>query len=268
MSSKPFLGLCASVLCRGLATASIVCGILMLLTTTAFAQSTSILSMPPCSAGGGPNGSYGSTLDLSTTSNSVVTDPNWTINGGSAYHITAAQVASMYSSPVWSPVANWLQPNPFPLPDGSAAPGIYIYEIQFTIPECALKTLSLSGSYLVDDYVQNITLNGHPYAPFNSPFPQYCNLHPDCFTGTPTAFSFTNPADFVVGVNRLRIRVRNLEFWTGLAVNASVTSTCANAQCSNVKLCKVAGPGVAAGTPFTFNYTFGSNSGSASIPAG
>ncbi len=267
-SFRNFLSLFASVLCRSLATASIVCGILMLLTTPASAQSVTPAVMPPCSADGGPNGGYGSSLDLSTTSNSVVTDPHWTINGGPAYHITAAQVASMYSSIVWTPVANWLQPNPSPLPDENAAAGIYIYEIQFRIPLCALETLSLTGSYLVDDYVQDITLNGHPYAPFNSGYPLYCNLHPGCFAGTPTPFSFTNPADFVAGVNTLRIRVRNLELWTGLEVNATLTSTCANAQCGNVKLCKVAGPGVAASTPFTFNYSSIRGSGTASIPAG
>jgi hypothetical protein len=265
---KASLDLFTTRLRRGFVCASIVCGILMLFSTPASAQLTTILSMPPCSADGGPNGGYGSSLDLSTTSNSVVADPHWTINGGPAYHITAAQVASMYSSPVWTPVANWLQPNPAPLPDPYAAAGIYVYEIQFTIPECAQQTLSLSGTYLVDDYVQDITLNGHPFAPFNSPFPLYCNLHFGCWAGTPTPFSFVNPADFVVGVNRLRIRVRNLEEWTGLAVNATLTSTCANAQCGNLKLCKVAGPGVAASTPFTFNYTSIPATGTASIPAG
>ncbi|MGA3372121.1 MAG: hypothetical protein ABSC48_10220 [Terracidiphilus sp.] len=265
---KAPLALFATRLSRGFACASILCGILMLLSTPASAQGVSVAAMPPCSADGGPNGGYGSTLDLSTTSNSVVTDPYWTINGGPAYHITAAQVASMYSFTVWTPDANWLQPNPSPLPDGSAAAGIYIYEIHFRIPECALETLSLSGSYLVDDYVQDITLNGHHYAPFNSGYPLYCNLHAGCFAGTPTAFSFTNPADFVAGVNTLRIRVRNLELWTGLEVNATLTSTCANAQCGNVKLCKVAGPGVAASTPFTFNYSSIHGSGTASIPAG
>lgn len=257
-----------SLLCRGLAGATIFCAMLLLQTVPAFAQSTSIAVMPPCSPNGGPNGGYGSMLDLSTTSNSVVADPYWSINGGPAYHITAAQVASMYSSPVWTPVANWEQPNPAPLPDGSAAAGFYVYQIQFRIPACALGTLNLSGTYLVDDYVQDITLNGHHFAPFNSPYPTYCNLHPGCFNGTPTPFSFTNPADFVAGVNVLRIRVENLEVWTGLAVNATVTSTCANAQCGNLKLCKVAGPGVTASTPFTFNYTSIFGSGTASVPAG
>ena len=157
---------------------------------------------------------------------------------------------------------NWLQPDPGPLPDSNAAAGNYTYRIQFYVPEC-VGPLALTGEFWADNTVTSLTVNGHP-VPFAP-----CTPSNNCFAvghGT----TFTVPPAFLHGaLNTLAIVVYNQGAWTGLAVNATLSSDCSGSengvtnQCATLKVCKVAGPGVASGTPFTFGYTdhFGSGTG-------
>ena len=111
-------------------------------------------------------------------------------------------------------------------------------------------------------------MNGYP-VPFAP-----CTPSNNCFAvghGT----TFTVPPAFLHGaLNTLAIVVYNQGAWTGLAVNATLSSDCSGSengvanQCATLKVCKVAGPGVASGTPFTFGYTDNFGSGTGSIPAG
>jgi hypothetical protein len=260
-----------SVLHRSFASVAVFCGILLLLTAPALAQRRAVspVAMPPCSPTGGPNGGYGSTADLSTTSTAVsgATDPHWTVNSHLAYHLlTPAQIPG-----AWNPGTNWLQPNVAPLPDSGASAGYYTYQIQFDIPQCVdTSDLVLTGEYWADNWVTSFQVNsfiGPTCMPAND----------DCFAiGHGTAF--TIPASALVPLpahNTMTIIVYNFGSWTGLSVNATLTGDCSGSgvngttnQCGNLKVCKVAGPGVASGTPFTFNYTSAHASGSASIPAG
>jgi hypothetical protein len=267
-----------SMLRRGFAGLAVFCGILVLFATPAFTQGpppgVTPVVMPPCSSGGGPGGQYGTSADLSTTSNAVVADPHWAVSAVSAlppphpavfpaYHLLSTQIPG-----AWNPASNWLQPNAAPLPDGNASVGYFTYRIHFGIPACALATVALKGEYWADNSVTTFDVNGVPLGPL-------C-LTNTCFQASHgTNFNFTIPAGILhplPAYNTLTIVVYNSGGYTGLEFNATLTSTCSGAngttQCGNLKLCKVAGPGVASGTPFTFNYTSVPASGTASIPAG
>jgi hypothetical protein len=135
----------------------------------------------------------------------------------------------------------------------------YIFDAEFTMPPC-YTAQSLSGSMLADNaaaaYLNNnllaaqSTVNGGGPANFT----------------TPTTFSTTS--FFQPGTNTLDFLVED-HSTPQVGLQFSVTVSYVKTTCGGtLKICKVAGLGVSVGTPFTFNYTVGSASGSVSVPAG
>lgn len=245
------------------------------LTSSALAQGAVAppppISLPACTQEAQPV-----SLDLSTTSVAPV-DPNWTVSAVSAsaspstanlnaYHLTTAQVATIMngSLPGWALLPNWLQPSASPLPNSAAAVGYYTYQMRFNIP-CPVdsyRALAISGQYWADNTVTAFLVNGN-----SVPSVPLCS-NPNACPTVVTAFSIPR-TNLQSGVNTITIVVHNAGFNTGLAVTATLNGTCGDAcvpRSGLLKICKVAGSGVAVGTPFTF--TVSGVSASYPVPAG
>jgi hypothetical protein len=265
--------------------------ILLLLTTPAFAQGLPLplspprelslpLSLPTCTLVNQPL----PPLELGTTSTATI-EPNWTVSAVSTsptpssnpnispYHLSSAQVAGIGG---WAPISNWVQPSQTSTAYGKAAGGYYTYQIQFVIP-CSIASygpnIAVTGTYWADNSVTTILMNNNFGTTCSTPS---CTCSTSlCFKipGTPFAF---NHNTLRTGLNTLTIVVQNDgPSWTGLAVTAELSGAICGAACvpptGLIKVCKVAGPGVPVGAPFTF--TIGSSvisigSTTITVPAG
>src|SRR6185503_2106257 len=82
--------------------------------------------------------------DLSTGQSGPV-DPQWKVNGNSAY--TTPSVGSWMSL---AP-AQWIQPTSSPTPDPSVSKNTFKYTIRFKVPECPAGPVLLTGSFAADN---------------------------------------------------------------------------------------------------------------------
>ena len=223
-------------------------------------------------------------LDLSTlsTTASGTADPHWWNIG--PYTNSGLPPVKSYGGPSpwstsdnnWTALANnWVQPTQSNSADGNAPAGIYTYTIWFYLPCTAYTGVNLSGFFAADNE-GSIYLNGHWLADCLAPGSAgYCFASP--VTGTqiiPPPLADFNTGFGATGLNALTVVVRNFPSSltglseTGVAVTAQVGGTC-NGMCipppsGRLKICKVAGAGVAVGTAFTFT----AGSSTFTVPAG
>jgi hypothetical protein len=157
-------------------------------------------------------------LNVSTGLGSIGSkDLNWTVTGGgtapAAYSTT--KVGPWAAPP--APSTHWIQPATGGSPDNNFPPGVqYIYKTTFVVPPAMfLLGVTVQGTFAADDSA-DVYLNG-----------QYV-------TGGAN-FSIAQPFDasslVQAGLNTLEFRVKNQAHYTGLMVDASVTSKCA--RCSH-----------------------------------
>jgi len=137
-------------------------------------------------------------------------------------------------------------PPPFPVENNNK---MYIYDTTFSLPACFTNP-SLSGSMLADNaaaaYLNNnllgyqSTVNGGTVANPSNPA---------------TPFGATNSAFFLPGTNTLDFLVED-HSQGGTALDFRATISFQPVACpGTLKICKVAGAGVAVGTPFSFDVT-------------
>src|SRR5215213_6265265 len=136
-------------------------------------------------------------LDLSTGQGNPI-DPIWTVNNGPAY-ITPPVVGPLN----WMilPPALWVQPVSSPTPSGSIPAGVFHYEVQFNVADCAIsRTVRLDGLLAADNSVK-VYIDGNLIAS--------CTFV-DCFSTTggnaPIAFAVQSVA---AGVHVLQVDVTN-----------------------------------------------------------
>ena len=110
------------------------------------------------------------TLDLST-GQSGPKDPIWSVNGTFAY--TTPKVISWIALPS----ANWIQPEPSPLPSNNLPPNTnYTYTVRFYIPECAIpNSVRLTGNFAADNSAI-AKLDGNPILNASCPGPVCFNI--------------------------------------------------------------------------------------------
>ena len=253
--------------CRQIARVGFVFCALALVATPVFAQTVAPpkdfvppkppkdykpLDVGPCEK---PPQSIG--LELHTTSASGA-DPHWIVSGPSGgpsyggptpYHTTLSAWAALKD--------NWVQPNQSATADSGAPAGLYTYTIWFTLscPPEFYRDLRLDGAFAADN-------NGWIY--LNSQLLQSCTNN-NCFNQPPTTFSTVT--GFVPNLNSLSVVVYNASSYTGASVNAKLSGTCVRSceqRSGFLKVCKVAGPGIAIGT--LFNFTAGAST--FTVPAG
>lgn len=134
----------------------------------------------------------------------------------------------------------------------------YVYDTEFTLPACFTKA-NLKGTMLADNAAAAY-LNGSLIG-----YQSSLNGGGSANFTTPTAFS--TAAGFQAGTNVVDFLVEDhTPPSTGLDFSATVTYV--GGQCGVLKICKVAGFGIAVGTPFTFKYATVSGSGTVTVPAG
>jgi hypothetical protein len=188
-------------------------------------------------------------VPLDTTSTSGITDPHWLVIGPTGgllppYHATLSAWTALKN--------NWVeptQPGVNDVADGNAQMGTYTYAIWFDLP-CppeSYSNLQLTGSVAADNEA-TVYLNGFAVASCTSG---------TCFYNSP--FSFTAFTPFLPGINSLTVVVHNDGAYTGVAVKAELAGICLGKSCvdkaGRLKICKVAGLGVAPGTPVNFTAT-------------
>jgi hypothetical protein len=233
--------------------------------TPGYGQDRSVPTLAECTQAG-----QTLTLDLSTgTTNGNanapgIVDPKWQVFAAPAAAGLTGFPISPFSIPpyggAWAnPTApsTWIEPWPGTTANTSnAVNGLYQYGLNFNIPHplSAYTSIGLAGQCRVDDG-GTLALNTSPT--------QNCGP----FNGSPGNFSFTGPAFFQAGTNTFHADVQNIGGApTGLMIAATLKAVCkASTEQGILKVCKVAGPGIAVGTPFT--YTAG-GSNPFTVPAG
>lgn len=212
----------------------------------------------PVSIGECKKAQQGLSLSLSTTSSSGA-DPHWIVTGPtgtvSPYHTTFSSWTAL--SAMWVQPAQSSSVTPSSAAEGK---GPYTYTIWFDLP-CPLdsyKKLTLKGLLAADDYgtiYLNTTLLGA------------------CSNCAAVPATFGAGSGFKQGINSLSVVVGNdPASYTGIAVGASLSATCTGAckapTLGMLKICKVAGVGVTAGTPFNFTISTSTSHAVLSVPAG
>ncbi|MEI9887906.1 MAG: hypothetical protein WDN08_15670 [Rhizomicrobium sp.] len=190
------------------------------------------LSVPACT--GQPV-----SLDLSTATGGG--DPHWVVSGPAGGGIQPTHVVLSF----WKALPdNWIQPGSSTI-SISHPSGYYTYTIWFNIP-CTIDSytnLRVAGNFSADD-VGTIYLNGTALAPCGP-----------CFGGPAAGTPFTG-SNLHQGLNSLSVYVNNIGGQSGAAVVARLLGQCGEVcllpDSGLLKICKVAGPGVALGTPFVF----------------
>lgn len=135
-------------------------------------------------------------------------DSHWTITSSPLGPATAYVYDGGYPIPPWAlngPDSMWISPTS----DTGGPSGTYVYQTTFDLTGLDASTAQLSGSWSTDDSAEAY-LNGNDIGTLN-----WANL---------SAFSVTNSAYFVAGINTLTINVNNLGGPTGLRVNISGTA--------------------------------------------
>jgi hypothetical protein len=229
-------------------------------------ERSSIPTLPECTEAG-----QTFTLDLSTgatngTANAPgIVDPKWQVfSAPTATGLTNFPVSPFSIPPYtgfWAtPTApsTWIEPWPGTSANlgATAVNGLYQYGLNFNIPHplSVYTSISLAGQCRVDDG-GTLWLNSSPT--------QSCGP----FSGTAGSFSFIGPASFQAGANTFHADVQNTGGApTGLMIAATLKAVCkTSGQQGILKVCKVAGPGITVGTPFS--YTAG-GSNPFTVPAG
>lgn len=152
------------------------------------------------------------TLDLST-GQSGPTDPIWTVNGGSVY--TTSPHAAWTTS--LTPPAKWIQPVASPTP-ADIPPGIYVYQVQFKIPECTIHSdVRLDIKWAADN-------SGKVFLDNNATPVASCTSQTCYQTGVAQGFGLPILG---VGLHTLKFEVTNNEGPSGLIVDMKLTRHCA-----------------------------------------
>jgi hypothetical protein len=198
-------------------------------------------------------------LDPNTSFCVLGSSPSYSVAGSQTYSYTGPalpppasdclpgfpahpSVASFYSSII--PGTQWVSVSPSAsdavLPPLSQ-PVFYVYDAEFDL--CSTKQASLNGSMLADN-AAGVYLNGHFIAATPGLLSSQSNFQ------VPTSFSAPPPPGlFLTGHNVIDFVVEDASPpETGLDYSVTVTAP----TCGQLKICKAAGNGVAAGTPFTF----------------
>ncbi len=143
------------------------------------------------------------------------------------------------------------------VPTGNGVCNFYVYDATFTLPCLAKPTLkggmmadNLAGVFLNGHFIaQQATGAGFSYDGVNPPTTNFTT--PTSFS-TASNFALTNTVDFVVWDS------------TGPSTGLDYKLVVTDGACGTLKICKVAGYGIAVGTPFTF--TAGAKT--VTVPAG
>jgi hypothetical protein len=231
-----------------------------------YVQAQTLPTLPECVRAG-----QTVTLDLSTgTTNGNpnapgTQDPKWLVfstpPGTGLTNFPASPYSTAYGG--WalptSP-ATWIQPwsgttiNLGP----TATNGPYAYEVDFNIPHplSYYSNITLAGQCRADDLATVLLANGPTQncGPFTGP----------SSSNQPLNFNFSSAsgANFWPGSNAFQANVQNTGLApTGLMISATLSAVCAQ---GTLKVCKAAGPGITAGTPFSFT----ANGTAFSVPAG
>lgn len=125
-----------------------------------------------------------------------VADPNWTLNGGTAF--TGGTNGSFPIGP-WlaeNAVSRWLTPSANAAASyDPSSDGLYSYQLKFSLAGFNAATASFAGRFAADNKVDSILLNGF-------------NIGSGGGLATWTSFASTG-ASFLAGVNTLDVVVRN-----------------------------------------------------------
>jgi hypothetical protein len=154
---------------------------------------------------------------------------------------------------------------------GDEGPGpfvsTYIYDATFDLP-CLPSPLTKGATptltgVMAADNAADAYLNGHQIAtmPGGDPATNFANA--TTIPSSPIA-----PTDWVVGLNTIHFLVHDGGEVTGIDYSLAITIPSVDESCAVLKVCKVAGFGVAVGTPYTFGYKLPNGSGKVTVPAG
>jgi hypothetical protein len=140
-------------------------------------------------------------------------DLKWKVNGMAAY-VTSPN--PMWLAAPFAP-AQWIQPVLGPTPSDKMAYGLYKYEIQFTIPQCAsAMSVRLAGTFAADNSAKAY-LDGSMIASCPGPV---------CFN-SPQAPVLISALVVTPGTHVLKIDVTNNSVgFSGLIVKAQLTGVC------------------------------------------
>ncbi len=190
-------------------------------------------------------------LDLSTATPGA----NWIVTGPGPSGPLTPTPATLSA---WTALPSiWVQPfTPTQPAVAQASEGTYTYTTWFNLP-CppeSYSNLRVAGTFAADNN-GTIYLNNFAVASCANSY---------CFQA-PTAFTASTP--FLPGLNSLSVVVYNFGGPTGASVSATLSGTCVGSKCERgglLKICKVAGLGVATGTSFSFT----AGSSTFTVPAG
>ena len=133
----------------------------------------------------------------------------WRVRRGNA----PSQLAITLAHPAWTaslPPAQWIRP-----PGSPTDSGDYVYELQYTVPNCVIPARFAITGQLASDETASVSVDGGPAFATQAGFQQ------------PNVASFTvPPAGLTPGTHTLTVVVRNTGDVTGLLLRASIITLC------------------------------------------
>lgn len=150
-------------------------------------------------------------LDISTGQGTGARDPQWQVNGNSAFITPPFSGWTTALTP-----AKWIQPVATPTPSPNVPSGVYHYMIKFKVPSCSAGHVQLNGTFAADNSA-SVLLDGIPVT--------ITTCSNTCFKA-PQAPVPLNIGTVLPGAHTLEIDVTNNGGASGLVVNAHLTRKC------------------------------------------